>query len=219
MPSPKVHLAFGVFIGLILVAGHFATAGLFDDIPKPPANDHKTAATQPSATEPTAPAGEGAEEAYREAVHKAKADYLQTLIDIDQRFLSQLSDARAAALKAADDAEIQRIDDRSAAITARLKEHQADLASVRADGKPEIISARWGMGNHWADVTARVKELASAPNAVPANPDTLGIDPATGWRKKLQIIYVKDGQSHTVWIAEDEDIKVEDLIPAISGGV
>lgn len=218
MGKLSMRFALGIVVGSVLLSAGVSGAGLFDSLPKPPSGAPTTSATQPATTQPATPAGESAEEAYRQATHKAKADYFQTLVDIDQRFLSQLADARATAVKAGDDAEVQRIDDRHNAITARLKQHQADLASAQL-GKPQILSARWGTGNHWADVTDKVKELAARPNVVPANPDTLGADPAHGWRKKLQIIYVQDGQSHTVWIAEDEDIQVEDLIPAIGGSV
>lgn len=217
MSGVKLQAALIIALGWVLLARSPALAGLFDDLPKP--NSPPGSSTQPATTEQAPLSGEAAEDAYRDAVHKARADYLQSLIDIDQRFLSQLDQSRKAAVKAGDDAEVQRIDGRSAAIIARLKEHQASLDSARANGKPEIISAQWGMGNHWADVTAKIKELAALPQAVRANPDTLGADPAHGWHKTLQIVYVKDGQSHTVSFREDEEIRIEDLIPAIVGGV
>jgi hypothetical protein len=136
----------------LIIASHFAAAGLFDDVSKPrPQSEPTPPSTQPSPT--SQPAGESAEDAYRDAVHKAKSDYLEALIAVDQRFLSQLDSARKTAVQAADDAEVRRIDARKDAINARLKEHQTALASVRSPARPTLVSARWGTGNKWIDVS------------------------------------------------------------------
>jgi hypothetical protein len=206
----------GAFLGLVLSI-HIASAGLFDDAPKSRSQPGDSPrATQPAATQP---AGESAEDAYRQAVHKAKADYLEALIAIDRRFLSNLDAARKAAVQAGDDAETRRIDARAEAINARLKEHQTALASVQSPARPALVSARWGTGNKWADVSEQIKRIAKLPDVVRADPDSLDADPAAGWRKSLEIVYILDGQKHTVWINEDQEIRIDDLIPAISGGI
>jgi hypothetical protein len=196
----------------LIIASHFASAGLFDDVPKSRQQSEGTpATTQPSPA--SQPAGESAEDAYRDAVHKAKAEYLESLIAIDQRFLSQLDSARKTAVEGADDAEVRRIDARTEAINARLKEHQTALASVRSPARPTLVSARWGTGNKWIDVSDQIKRLAKRPDVVRADPD------AVGWRKSLEIVYIQNGQKHTLWINEDQEIRVDDLIPAVPGGI
>jgi hypothetical protein len=202
----------------LMLPFNFSWAGLFDDVPKSRQQSEGTPpTTQPSPA--SQPAGESAEDAYREAVHKAKADYLDALIAIDQRFLSQLDSARKTAVEAADDAEVRRIDARKDAINARLKEHQTALVSVRSPARPTLVPARWGTGNKWIDVSDQIKRLAKRPDVVRADPDTLDADPAVGWRKSLEIVYIQNGQKHTLWINEDQEIRVDDMIPAITGGI
>ncbi|HEY2585546.1 MAG TPA: hypothetical protein VGI81_07275 [Tepidisphaeraceae bacterium] len=186
-----------------------ALAGLFDD---PPAPATKQApghvSTQPSAT--------GPESEYRNAIRKARVTYCQALVAADEKLLGQLDVARKAATKSGDDNEAQRLDRRSEAAAARLREDQAALASAQANERPRIVSASFGTGTNWADVTEQVKRLAESSDAVRANPDTLGADPSPGWRKQLEIVYIQDGRRRTVMINEDSEIRVQGLIPAES---
>lgn len=67
-----------------------------------------------------------------------------------------------------------------------------------------IESARWGGGNKWATVTDRVAELiARAPNIRP-NADILKSDPTPGWKKKLMVIFTRDGHRYTAWADEGQ---------------
>lgn len=73
----------------------------------------------------------------------------------------------------------------------------------------KIISAKWGGGQNWADVTKRVQELVDARGWVWASPDGLKSDPTPYWRKKLQIEYEVDGKRSGVWIEEDRAWETE----------
>ena len=77
----------------------------------------------------------------------------------------------------------------------------------------KIVSARWGGGNNWSDVTQKMIELVTAGGDIWANPTTLGADPTPGWRKHLEITYVKDGQQKTMRIDEDQQVHSSDLKP------
>jgi hypothetical protein len=53
-----------------------------------------------------------------------------------------------------------------------------------------IISATYGSGTHFADVTYRVNDLLRHPDVeFVARPDWLGADPTPGWNKALVILY------------------------------
>lgn len=72
----------------------------------------------------------------------------------------------------------------------------------------KIISASWGGGSHWADVTARVKELVVDRLPIWANVDTLGIDPTPGWHKQLRVTYQRDGQVTSASANEGQQLSV-----------
>ena len=60
-----------------------------------------------------------------------------------------------------------------------------------------IISATYGSGTDFADVTSRVADSLRQPDAeLFAQPDSLGADPTPGWNKALVIVYVFKGQRH-----------------------
>ncbi|MGC4007139.1 MAG: hypothetical protein QM811_30030 [Pirellulales bacterium] len=74
-----------------------------------------------------------------------------------------------------------------------------------ANAAPErltIVSARWGGGNNWTDVTARAQEGVKKNEWVWATTDYLRADPTPGWRKTLEITFLKDGQNTTSKIGE-----------------
>ena len=78
------------------------------------------------------------------------------------------------------------------------------VTKVLANGKPapepgkidlNVISATYGSGDHFADVSDRVKEILAAPGAeFAAKPDWLGADPTPGWNKALVIVYEFQGK-------------------------
>ena len=69
-----------------------------------------------------------------------------------------------------------------------------------------IVSAHWGGGAHWSDVTARVTDLATAGLPVRADDKTLGTDPTPGWRKHLEIVYDADGRRQTLRANEGQTL-------------
>ncbi len=69
-----------------------------------------------------------------------------------------------------------------------------------------VVSARFGGGNNWADVTRRVAQLLAAGTPVWVNPGTLGSDPSPGWRKHLELTYAVDGGQKTVSVDEDQPV-------------
>jgi hypothetical protein len=66
-----------------------------------------------------------------------------------------------------------------------------------------IITAAYGSGVQYAEVTARVDELLHKSDGdFWANPKWLGVDPTPGWNKALVIIYEFKGQRHTITRSE-----------------
>jgi hypothetical protein len=80
-----------------------------------------------------------------------------------------------------------------------------------AISKPRVISARWGGGSNWADVTDRVNDLLASGQQIAANNGSLGADPTPGWRKRLQITYMAYGVQKTMSVDEDQKVASEEL--------
>ena len=79
---------------------------------------------------------------------------------------------------------------------AQEKRDRFNAALHQAEGL-WIVSAIYGSGTHFADVSARVNELLHETNAqFYAHPDSLGTDPTPGWNKTLVIIYELQGERH-----------------------
>jgi hypothetical protein len=76
-----------------------------------------------------------------------------------------------------------------------------DLSSGSSTS-PVIVTARWGGGNHWADVTYRVREAVGKGDTVVANPGFLQSDPTPGWRKRLQITFDRAGEVNSIDLDE-----------------
>jgi hypothetical protein len=70
-----------------------------------------------------------------------------------------------------------------------------------------ILSARWGGGKKWLDVTARVRDLMASDKKFWTNPSTVGGDPTPGWRKHLEITYIKNGVTKKTSVDEDHAIE------------
>ncbi len=63
----------------------------------------------------------------------------------------------------------------------------------------EIVSARWGAGNRWTDVTSQVqKRVQGGALDMPVNPQQFTVDPAPRVHKQLQITYKLNGQQKSV---------------------
>jgi hypothetical protein len=94
------------------------------------------------------------------------------------------------------------------------KELKARLASGAREARGiHILSARWGGGNNWADVTERLNELLSTNARIWANPHTLGADPTPGWRKHLEVTFMRDGKKQSKHIDEDQEVHGTDFEP------
>lgn len=70
-----------------------------------------------------------------------------------------------------------------------------------------LISAVYGSGTNFADVSDRVRSLLNEPGArFYANPQWLGADPTPGWNKALVIVYETGGQRRTYTAGENGEI-------------
>jgi hypothetical protein len=76
-----------------------------------------------------------------------------------------------------------------------------------------IISATYGSGTHYADVTSRVNDLLRQPGVdFYARPQWLEADPTPGWNKALVIVYEFKGQRHIFTTGEGGRVNVTDLL-------
>jgi hypothetical protein len=80
-------------------------------------------------------------------------------------------------------------------------------------GELTIISAVYGSGSHFADVTERVQKRLHADNSeFYANPEWLKADPIPGWNKELVITYKYAGQRETYNAGENTRITYKILL-------
>ena len=78
-----------------------------------------------------------------------------------------------------------------------------------------IISATYGSGTHFADVTSRVNDLLRQPGTeFFARPEWLSIDPTPGWNKTLVIVYESKGHRHTFTTGEGGGVSASALLDA-----
>jgi len=76
-----------------------------------------------------------------------------------------------------------------------------------------VISAVYGSGDKFADVTYRVNDLLRDPETVFwAKPQWLGADPTPGWNKALVIVYEHDGRRRTFSTGEGGEVSVWRLV-------
>ena len=90
---------------------------------------------------------------------------------------------------------------------------QAQVTALRSQAVGfHVISATYGSGGNFAEVTARVAQLLQATNAeFWANPNCLGTDPSPGWNKQLTIIYVFQGKRHLFTTGEGGHVSAAGL--------
>ncbi|MGV3659612.1 MAG: hypothetical protein ACO1TE_05495 [Prosthecobacter sp.] len=89
----------------------------------------------------------------------------------------------------------------------------ASFVKLLPNGKPapaaelvpvKLVSAVYGSGTQFSDVTDRVKALLDEPGAVfHANPHWLGADPTPGWNKALIIVHEAGGKRRTFTVGEN----------------
>jgi len=76
-----------------------------------------------------------------------------------------------------------------------------------------VISATYGSGTNFLDVTARVDDLLRQPDVVfAAHPKWLGVDPTPGWNKALVIVYEYRGRRHIFTRGEGGEVSVSALL-------
>ena len=76
-----------------------------------------------------------------------------------------------------------------------------------------IISATYGSGTNYSDVTCRVNDLLRQPDVeFTARPEWLAADPTPGWNKALVIVYEFKGHRHTFATGEGGKVSVSALL-------
>jgi hypothetical protein len=76
-----------------------------------------------------------------------------------------------------------------------------------------VISAVYGSGTSFADVTYRVREMIHEPTAeFFARPEWLHADPTPGWNKALVIVYEFKGKRHSFACGEGGRVSAGILI-------
>ena len=76
-----------------------------------------------------------------------------------------------------------------------------------------IVSAVYGSGTHFADVTYRVNDLLRDPDVeFFAQPGWLNADPTPGWNKALVVVYEVDGQRRVFTTGEGGSVTLGKLL-------
>jgi hypothetical protein len=76
-----------------------------------------------------------------------------------------------------------------------------------------VISAVYGSGTKFADVTYRVNEILHQPGVeFFARPEWLHADPTPGWNKALVIVYEFKGQRRIFTTGEGGKVSIEQLL-------
>ncbi len=90
---------------------------------------------------------------------------------------------------------------------------KASFVKLLPNGKPapeptrvpvKLISAVYGSGTEYRDVTERVQALLNEPGAMfHANPHWLGADPTPGWNKALVLVHEVEGKRRIFTVGEN----------------
>ncbi len=97
-------------------------------------------------------------------------------------------------------------------------QHESDVAMPPSAVKSSlanllIISATYGSGANFSDVTARVNDLLRQPNVeFFARPEWLHADPTPGWNKALVIVYEFKGHRHIFTTGEGGNVSAKILV-------
>lgn len=92
-------------------------------------------------------------------------------------------------------------------------ESRPPAASSSSSADLQVISAVYGGGINWADVTVRVNALLNRPDfEFFARPEWLHADPTPGWNKALVIVYECEGRRHIFTTGEGGRVSVEQLV-------
>jgi hypothetical protein len=75
-----------------------------------------------------------------------------------------------------------------------------------------VISAVYGSGDQFADVTGRVNEMLHQPGVkFFVRPEWLNADPKPGWNKALIVVYELKGQRHLFIAGEGDEVSFKRL--------
>jgi hypothetical protein len=88
------------------------------------------------------------------------------------------------------------------------------LAGCSKSNSVQVISAVYGSGGNFADVSDRVGELVRQPSGFQAQPSWLNTDPAPGWNKTLVIVYEAKGRRHILTAGEGDWVNAKLLLEA-----
>jgi hypothetical protein len=76
-----------------------------------------------------------------------------------------------------------------------------------------VISATYGSGTNYSDVTCRVNDLLRQPDVeFNARPQWLAADPTPGWNKALVIVYELKGKRRVFTTGEGGKVSVQVLL-------
>ena len=78
----------------------------------------------------------------------------------------------------------------------------------------KIISAVYGSGTNFADVSGRVADLVCQGPGFNADPGWLKVDPSPGWNKALVVIYQVNGHRHVFTAGEGDRVSAHILLEA-----
>ena len=85
-------------------------------------------------------------------------------------------------------------------------------AVVVAPPELAVVSATYGSGQQFADVTVRARDVLTHPESdFYAHPNWLGADPTPGWNKQLIVTYEYKGQRHIFTTGEGGKVNTEML--------
>lgn len=91
--------------------------------------------------------------------------------------------------------------------------HRPPVAGDFPNANLLIISAVYGSGTHFADVTYRVNDLLRQPGVeFFARPEWLKADPTPGWNKALVIVYEHQGHRRIFTAGEGGRVSVDTLL-------
>ncbi len=86
-----------------------------------------------------------------------------------------------------------------------------DAAKPPDTGPIEIISAVYGSGDRFADVTERTKVLLSRGEPFYASPQWLREDPTPGWNKAFVIVYTYKSERRIFTVGENGEVTADKL--------
>ena len=90
----------------------------------------------------------------------------------------------------------------------------ASLLSGCSGKNVKVISAVYGSGTNFADVSIRVSDMVHKSSGFEARPSWLKVDPTPGWNKTLVIVYEIGGRRHIFTTREGGRVSATILLEA-----